>query len=337
MPDSEGSQAFLINSNVMKIVYFGTPEIAASQLEAILAAGYEVPVVVTTPDRPAGRGKQMHSSEVKECALKYGLPVLQPEKLKDEAFVEQLRSYHADLFVVVAFRMLPEVIWSMPPKGTINLHASLLPQYRGAAPINHVIINGEKETGLTTFILDKEIDTGAMIMQEKVAISDTMNAGELHDTLMHLGNDVIVKTIKMIEEGKVQAESQKSVIEKENLVLKPAPKIFKEDCYIDWNKSGREIYNFVRGLSPYPAAHAKIQNPEGEILDLKIFKTELASKIDENDKILSLKTDQKAFLEVVLKDSAIKILELQQAGKKSMPIAEFLRGTRVSEDWKLVL
>ena len=321
----------------MKIIYFGTPEIAASQLEAILAAGYEVPVVVTTPDRPAGRGKQMHSSEVKECALKHGLPVLQPEKLKDEAFVEQLRSYNADLFVVVAFRMLPEVIWSMPPKGTINLHASLLPQYRGAAPINHAIINGEKETGLTTFILDKEIDTGAMIMQEKVAITDTMTAGELHDELMRLGNEVIVKTIKMIEEGKVNAQSQNAVIEKENLTLKPAPKIFKEDCYINWHKSGKEIYDFVRGLSPYPAAHAKIQNPEGEILDLKIFKTELASKSGGDDSVFRIKSDQKSYLEVVLKDFCIRILELQQPGKKAMPIAEFLRGTRVSEDWSLVL
>lgn len=321
----------------MKIVYFGTPEIAASQLEAILTAGYDVVAVVTTPDRPAGRGKQMHSSEVKECALKHGLPVLQPEKLKDDAFVEQLRSYNADLFVVVAFRMLPEVIWSMPPKGTINLHASLLPQYRGAAPINHAIINGETETGLTTFILDKEIDTGAMIMQEKVTIGEKMNAGELHDTLMNLGNKVIVETIKMIEEGKVEARTQNSVIEQEKLVLKPAPKIFKEDCYIDWNKSGKEIYNFVRGLSPYPAAHAKIQNPEGEILDLKFFATELVTKTDDNDAVFSLKTDQKTYLEVVLKDSGIKILEIQQAGKKAMKIAEFLRGTRVSEDWKLVL
>ena len=321
----------------MRIVYFGTPEFAASQLEAILAAGYDVATVITTPDRPAGRGKQMHSSEVKECAMMHGLPVLQPEKLKDEAFVEQLRSYNADLFVVVAFRMLPEVIWSMPPKGTINLHASLLPQYRGAAPINHAIINGETETGLTTFILDKEIDTGAMIMREKVAIGEKMNAGELHDALMHLGNEVIVKTIKMIEEGKVEARSQKSVIEQENLVLKPAPKIFKEDCYIDWKKSGKEIYNFVRGLSPYPAAHAKIQNPDGEILDLKIFASEIVPKTMEDAAVLSLKTDQKTYLEVVLKDSCIKILEIQQAGKKAMQIAEFLRGTRVSEDWKIVL
>lgn len=321
----------------MKIIYFGTPEFAASQLEAILAAGYEVPVVVTTPDRPAGRGKQMHASEVKECALKHGLPVLQPEKLKDEAFVEQLRSYNADLFVVVAFRMLPEVVWSMPPKGTINLHASLLPQYRGAAPINHAIINGETETGLTTFILDKEIDTGAMIMQEKLAIGETMNAGELHDALMSLGNKVLVETISKIERGDINPESQDAIIAKEGMALKPAPKIFKEDCYIDWKKSAREIYNFVRGLSPYPAAHAKIQNPEGEILDLKIFETELALKNRQDDELFSIKTDEKTYLEVVLRDSCIKIVEIQQAGKKAMKIAEFLRGTRISEDWKLVM
>ena len=321
----------------MRIVYFGTPEFAASQLEAIISAGYEVAAVVTTPDKPAGRGKQMHASEVKECALRHELPVLQPERLKDEAFVEQLRSYNADLFVVVAFRMLPEVIWSMPPKGTINLHASLLPQYRGAAPINHAIINGETETGLTTFILDKEIDTGAMIMQEKVAIGETMNAGELHDTLMNLGNEVIVKTIKMIAEGKVEAKTQNSVIEKENMILKPAPKIFKEDCYIDWKKSGKEIYDFVRGLSPYPAAHARIQNPEGEMLDLKIYETELVQKSGVDNTAFTLKTDQKTYLEVVLKDSSIKIIEIQQAGKKAMSIAEFLRGARLSEDWKLVL
>lgn len=320
----------------MRIVYFGTPEFAASQLEAILAAGYDVAAVITTPDRPAGRGKQMHASEVKECALRHGLQVLQPEKLKDETFVEQLRSFNADLFVVVAFRMLPEVIWSMPPMGTINLHASLLPQYRGAAPINHAIINGEKETGLTTFFLDKEIDTGAMIMREKVQIGDKMTAGELHDTLMNLGNDVLVKTIRMIEEGKVTARSQEAVIRDENMTLKPAPKIFKEDCYIDWTKTGKEIFNFVRGLSPYPAAHAKIQNPNGEILDLKLFEVELASKSGDSDDVCTIKTDGKTYLEVVLRDSSIRILEIQQAGKKAMKIAEFLRGTRVSEDWRMV-
>ena len=321
----------------MRIVYFGTPEFAASQLDAIIDAGYEVAAVVTAPDKPAGRGKQMHASEVKECARRHGLPVLQPEKLKDEAFVEQLRSYNADLFVVVAFRMLPEMIWDMPPKGTINLHASLLPQYRGAAPINHAIMNGEKETGLTTFFLDKEIDTGAMIMQEKVTIGETMTAGELHDVLMHLGNKVVVETIKMIDEARVKAEAQSAVIEKERMTLKPAPKIFKEDCYIDWKRPAKEVYDFVRGLSPYPAAHAKIQNPDGEILDLKIFKTIIASKTSEKDSVFSIKTDQKTYLEVVLSDFCIRIIEIQQAGKRAMPIAEFLRGARVSEDWKLVL
>lgn len=320
----------------MRIVYFGTPEIAASQLEAILSAGYEVVAVVTTPDRPAGRGKQIHASEVKECALRHSLPVLQPERLKDEAFVEQLRSYNADLFVVVAFRMLPEVVWSMPPLGTFNLHASLLPQYRGAAPINHAIINGETETGLTTFMLDKEIDTGAIIMQEKVEITETMNAGELHDTLMNLGNEVVVRTLEMIEKGEAKTETQNSVIEREGLALKPAPKIFKEDCYIDWNKSGREIYNFVRGLSPYPAAHAKLQSPSGEILDLKIFETSVSDRNDDNSVIFSVQTDGKSYLRVVVSDSIINITMLQQPGKKSMKIADFLRGTKVSNDWELI-
>ncbi|MCQ2308955.1 MAG: methionyl-tRNA formyltransferase [Bacteroidales bacterium] len=320
----------------MKIVYFGTPEIAASQLEAIISAGYDVAAVVTTPDRPAGRGKQMHASEVKECALRHGLPVLQPEKLKDEAFVGQLRSYNADLFVVVAFRMLPEVVWNMPPMGTFNLHASLLPQYRGAAPINHAIINGETETGLTTFLLDKEIDTGAIILQEKVKITETMNAGELHDTLMHLGNSVVVKTLKMIENGEMRTETQDSVIKREGLALKPAPKIFKDDCYINWNKSGKEIYNFVRGLSPYPAAHAKLQNPEGEILDLKIFETKISEKNDKNDVVFDVKTDGKSYLGVVVSDAIVNFTVLQQPGKKSMNIADFLRGARVSNDWELV-
>jgi len=321
----------------MKIVYFGTPEIAASQLDAIINADYEVVAVVTTPDRPAGRGKQMHASEVKECALRHGLPVLQPERLKDETFVEQLRSYNADLFVVVAFRMLPEIVWSMPPLGTFNLHASLLPQYRGAAPINHAIINGETETGLTTFLLDKEIDTGAIIMQKKIAITETMNAGELHDTLMLLGNSVVVKTLKMIENGEVKAETQNSVIEREGLVLKPAPKIFKDDCYINWNKSGREIYNFVRGLSPYPAAHAKLQSPDGEIIDFKIFETKISERNSENGVIFGIKTDGKSYLGVEVCDSMVNITMLQQPGKKAMDISDFLRGTKISKDWKLIM
>ena len=300
----------------MRIVYFGTPEFAASQLEAILAAGYDVAAVITTPDRPAGRGKQMHASEVKECALRHGLPVLQPEKLKDETFVEQLRSFNADLFVVVAFRMLPEVIWSMPPMGTINLHASLLPQYRGAAPINHAIINGEKETGLTTFFLDKEIDTGAMIMREKVQIGDKMTAGELHDTLMNLGNDVVVKTIRMIEEGKVNAQSQNVVIEKENLTLKPAPKIFKEDMHIRWNDTAENIYNHVRGLSPYPASFSLIglhtrESEETKPCVLKIFEVEITT-IPSTQKpgYITLKSDKKMLISTENFDVSIKILQI---------------------------
>ncbi|MGN0032959.1 MAG: methionyl-tRNA formyltransferase [Candidatus Limimorpha sp.] len=320
----------------MRIIYFGTPEIAASQLEAIIAAGHEVLAVVTAPDRPAGRGKQMRSSEVKECALRHGLQVLQPERLKDEAFVNQLKEANADLFVVVAFRMLPEIVWSMPPKGTINLHASLLPQYRGAAPINHAIINGEKETGLTTFFLDKEIDTGAIILQEKIEIGD-MNAGELHDALMTLGNKVIVDTLKVIEDGNVNVVRQSHVIEQQNLVLKPAPKIFKEDCYIDWNKPAKEVFDFVRGLSPYPAAHAKLQNPTGETTDVKIFSTEIIEKSSENLRQGAIKTDGKTHLSVKVKDGFVKILDIQQAGKKMMPIVEFLKGARISEDWRFVI
>ena len=259
----------------MKIVYFGTPEIASSQLEAIIAAGYEVAAVVTVPDKPAGRGKKIQSSDVKLTALKYDLPILQPVSLKSPEFIEELSSYNADLFVVVAFRMLPEVVWSMPPMGTFNLHASLLPQYRGAAPINHAIINGEKETGLTTFLLDKEIDTGEIIMQEKVVIEDDETAGTLHDKLMVLGNKVVVETIKRIEEGKVQSQSQDMIIERDNLQLKPAPKIFKEDCKIDWSKDAKSIYDFIRGLSPYPAAHTQFVSENNETLDIKVFEVAL--------------------------------------------------------------
>ena len=244
----------------MKIVYFGTPEFAASQLDAILNAGFDVVAVVTTPDKPAGRGKKIHCSEVKECALKHGLPVLQPEKLREFSFVDKLHSLHADLFVVVAFRMLPELIWKMPPMGTINLHASLLPQYRGAAPINHAIINGETRTGLTTFFLDKEIDTGAVILQKPVPIDENDDAGTLHDKLMLEGNKVIVETIEMIENGCANAISQNRIFDADTIVLKPAPKIFKNDCYINWNKQKNEIKNFVRGLSPYRAAHDLLKN-----------------------------------------------------------------------------
>ena len=317
----------------MKIVYFGTPEIASSQLEAIIAAGYEVAAVVTVPDKPAGRGKKIQSSDVKLTALKYDLPILQPVSLKSPEFIEELSSYNADLFVVVAFRMLPEVVWSMPPMGTFNLHASLLPQYRGAAPINHAIINGEKETGLTTFLLDKEIDTGEIIMQEKVVIEDDETAGTLHDKLMVLGNKVVVETIKRIEEGRVQSQSQDMIIERDNLQLKPAPKIFKEDCKIDWTKDAKSIYDFIRGLSPYPAAHTQFVSENNETLDIKVFEVALKENKSEDTDLYKIKTDGKSYLDVVLGKNNISIKVIQQAGKKAMPIADFLRGTRLEGEW----
>ncbi len=319
----------------MKIVYFGTPEIASSQLEAIISAGYEVAAVVTVPDKPAGRGKKIQSSHVKETALKHGLPIMQPVSLKSPEFIEELSSLNADLFVVVAFRMLPEVVWSMPHYGTFNLHASLLPQYRGAAPINHAIINGEKETGLTTFLLDKEIDTGEIIMQEKVAIEENETAGTLHDKLMNLGNKVVVETIKMIVEGRVHSQSQESIIQRDNIQLKPAPKIFKEDCKIDWTKDAKSVYDFIRGLSPYPAAHTKLISENGETIDLKIFDVSLEVRPLDTYELNQVITDGKSYLKVVLKDFYISINYLQQAGKKAMPIADFLRGARLSGELKV--
>lgn len=320
----------------MKIIYFGTPEIASSQLEAIIAAGYEVAAVVTVPDKPAGRGKKIQSSDVKLTALKYNLPVLQPVSLKSPEFIEELSSYNADLFVVVAFRMLPEVVWSMPPMGTFNLHASLLPQYRGAAPINHAIINGEKETGLTTFLLDKEIDTGEIIMQEKVVIEDDETAGTLHDKLMLLGNKVVVETIKIIEEGRVQSQSQEMIIERDNLQLKSAPKIFKEDCKIDWTKDAKSIYDFIRGLSPYPAAHTQFVSENNDTIDIKVFEVVLKENGSEDKGLYKIKTDGKSYLDVVLGKNNISIKVIQQAGKKAMPIADFLRGTRLEGEWKVL-
>lgn len=319
----------------MKIVYFGTPEIASSQLEAIISAGYEVVAVVTVPDKPAGRGKKIQSSHVKETALKHGLPILQPVSLKAPDFIDELSSYKADLFVVVAFRMLPEVVWSMPPMGTFNLHASLLPQYRGAAPINHAIINGEEETGLTTFLLDKEIDTGEIIMQEKVSIDKDETAGTLHDKLMLLGNKVVVETLKIIEKGKVHSQSQDAIIQRDKLQLKPAPKIFKDDCKIDWTKDAKSVYNFIRGLSPYPAAHTQFVSEDGETLDFKIYDVSLEERLSDDYELNQVITDGKSYMKVVLKDYYISINVLQQAGKKAMPVADFLRGARLNGKLKV--
>ncbi|MBE6336288.1 MAG: methionyl-tRNA formyltransferase [Lentimicrobiaceae bacterium] len=319
----------------MRIIYFGTPEFASSQLEAIISAGYEVVAVVTAPDKPAGRGKKIQSSDVKMTALKYDLPILQPISLKSADFIEELSSYKADLFIVVAFRMLPEAVWSMPPMGTFNLHASLLPQYRGAAPINHALINGEKETGLTSFLLDKEIDTGAILLQKKLEITDDETAGTLHDKLMLLGNEVVVDTIKIIEEGRVNAESQEMIIQRDNLVLKPAPKIFKEDCKIDWSDDAVSIRNFIRGLSPYPAAHTKIVSENNDVIELKIFDVSIEEKVHDDNNLYQLITDGKTYLKVILKDCYVSIKVIQQAGKKQMPISDFLRGARLEGCWSV--
>ena len=318
----------------IRIAYFGTPEFAASQLEAIIKAGYEVAVVVTMPDKPAGRGRKIQYSDVKRAALEHDLPLLQPEKLKDPVFLEQLASYQADLFIVVAFRMLPAVVWQMPELGTFNLHASLLPQYRGAAPINFAIINGETETGLTTFFLNEEIDKGAVIMREKVAIRPDETAGELHDELMALGNKVVVETIQKIEKGEVRALPQEELAE--DLTLKPAPKISKEFCNVDWSKDCQTVYNHIRGLSPYPAAHTSIQSENGEIIELKIFSSDI-ERCAPKMPVGSIVTDNKKELKIALKDGFIHLTQVQQAGKKVMPIADFLRGTQLLGDWKTVV
>jgi methionyl-tRNA formyltransferase len=315
----------------IRIAYFGTPEFAASQLEAILAAGYEVAVVVTMPDKPAGRGRKIQYSDVKNVALAHELPLLQPEKLRDEAFLEQLASYHADLFIVVAFRMLPAVVWQMPRLGTFNLHASLLPQYRGAAPINFAIINGETETGLTTFFLNEEIDKGAVIMREKVAIRHDESAGELHDELMALGNTVVVETIKKIENGEVVALPQDEMAE--GMVLKPAPKITKEFCNVDWSQDCQHVYNHIRGLSPYPAAHTRLVSDNGEAIDMKVYSSEMEPYQTQME-VGDIVTDNKKYLKVAVKDGFIHLTMVQQAGKKAMPIADFLRGTVLNGYWK---
>ena len=315
----------------LSIAYFGTPEFAASQLEAILKAGYKVSVVVTMPDKPAGRGRKIQFSDVKKTALEHNLPVLQPEKLRDPVFIEQLASYQANLFIVVAFRMLPAVVWKMPELGTFNLHASLLPQYRGAAPINFAIINGETETGLTTFFLNEEIDKGAVIMREKVAIRPDETAGELHDELMLLGNKVVVETIKKIENGDVQALPQDEFLE--NQTLKSAPKISKEFCNVDWSRDCQTVYNHIRGLSPYPAAHTQLQSESGEIIDMKLYAAEIESCIP-NVAPGTVVTDNKKYLKIALSDGFIHLKQVQQAGKKAMSVTDFLRGTQLIGTWK---
>lgn len=293
----------------------GTPEFAVAHLAILVENDYDVVGVITAPDRKAGRGQKLRKSAVKEYAETKGLKVLQPTNLKNEAFLEELAALQADVQVVVAFRMLPEVVWAMPPKGTFNLHASLLPQYRGAAPINWAIINGEKTTGATTFFIDKKIDTGDLLFQESIDILPEETAGELHDRLMHLGAKLALKTIQAIENDDVQAIPQNHAES-----TKHAPKIFKEDCLIDWNADVISIFNKIRGLSPYPVAFTHLKDKT-----LKIYKAEFEQQSHAKE-IGSFETDGKTFLRFYAKDGFINVLKLQLEGKKRMDIDDFLRG-----------
>lgn len=298
----------------------GTPDFAVASLKSLHENQITVAAVVTATDKPAGRGQKLTPSPVKEYALANNIPVLQPEKLKDDTFVETLRSYQADLFVVVAFRMLPEVIWSMPPMGTINLHASLLPQYRGAAPINWAIINGEKKTGVTTFFIEKEIDTGKIIEKSELSIGEEETAGSLHDRLMELGSSLILQTVIKIREGKADGVPQETFDVSD---LKSAPKIFRDTCHINWKESQKKIFNHIRGLSPYPAAWTSFRNGD-QLTDYKIYQ---AKKDDKTGNPGDFETDGKTFLRIFCQDGSMLIQEWQAPGKKRMNIDEYLRGT----------
>ncbi len=304
----------------------GTPEISVHCLDKIDRSHHKIVAVVTVPDKPAGRGLKINKSPVKEFAENRGFDVLQPEKLKDVNFIKQLKKYNADLFVVVAFRMLPKEVWSLPKKGTINLHASLLPDYRGAAPINHAIINGENKTGVTVFFIDEQIDTGKIIEQKEIEITKQDNAGTLHDKIMAIGAILLVDTITKIEENKFDATEQNILIN--NVQLKPAPKIFKENCRINWNNKAENIYNFIRGLSPYPAAWTELKCSE-KILNLKIF--ECSYKIENHKTDTGSVFFDKETITITCSDGIIKLLNIQLEGKKRMDTKDFLRGFKTND------
>ena len=315
----------------------GTPEFAVSSLDALTKAGFNIVGVVTAPDKPAGRGLKMNESSVKKYAVKHRIRIFQPEKLKNEEFLAELRSLNADLQVVVAFRMLPEVVWNMPPKGTINLHASLLPQYRGAAPINWAIINGEKETGVTTFKLQHEIDTGNVLLQEKMEIGENETAGELHDRMKEIGARLLVKTVEGLIEGTLEETPQSAIENADSLLttddsrltthdlrltIRDAPKITTQTCQIDWQKSADEIHNLIRGLSPYPAAFTELGDKT-----LKIFRSE-KEHAPPTSRPGRWETDRKTYLKFACRDGYIHVKDVQLEGKKRMTIEEFLRGYR---------
>lgn len=298
----------------------GTPDFAVASLRALTEEGFDIVGVITAPDKPAGRGQKISESAVKKYALEQGFTILQPLRLKDSVFLDALRALQADLQVVVAFRMLPEVVWNMPPKGTINLHASLLPQYRGAAPINRVIMNGERESGVTTFFLKQEIDTGDLLFSERVSIDPDDTAGDLHDKLMAVGAALLVKTVRAIENNQYSETPQANTAD-----LKTAPKIFKEDCQIDWNQPVEKVYNHIRGLSPYPAAFTVLQDKS-----LKIFQAEI-ERISPEVQPGAYLSDHKKYLKFACADGLISVKEIQLEGKKRMSVEEFLRGIRLKK------
>ncbi len=326
----------------MKIVFFGTPFFAATNLKALIDNGHEIVAIVTAPDSRKGRGKKLKPTAVKEIGIEYNIPVLQPTNLKDEGFRQALEALNADIFVVVAFRMLPKSVWNLPPKGTINLHTSLLPNYRGAAPINWVLINGETHTGITTFFIDKQIDSGAIIQQEKVMLNTSTTAAELHNILMNNGSTLLINTLKNIEKENVASQEQMHTS-----AMKDAPKITKELCKINWNNSVDEIHNLIRGLSPFinkmpplkdvaicPSAWFVLKDEKGSEKRIKVQYSKVVSASKEEH--LSINTDNKSFFEITIKDKAISILNLQAEGKNPMTIQQFLQGNKINESFSIL-
>lgn len=315
-----------MNSKQLRIVFLGTPGFAACSLEKLITDQYNVVAVVTAPDKPSGRGLQLQQSEVKQIAVKHGIPVLQPEKLKLPEFIAELQKLQPDLMIVVAFRMLPEAVWSLPKMGTFNLHGSLLPQYRGAAPINRAIMNGETITGVTTFFLKQEIDTGSILLRQEIPIGPAETAGELHDRMMVIGAELVVKTVDALAEGEITSVPQSQYI-KAGEILRDAPKIFKENCAINWNDSCEKIFNHVRGLSPYPTAWSNLYNGSATPIQLKIYSCSFHYG-EENRSPGSV--DHR--MDAAAPDGCVLIEEIQAPGKKRMPVDDFLRGFKIAPD-----
>lgn len=316
----------------LRIVFMGTPDFAVASLALLVENGYNIVAVITAPDKPAGRGKKMTESAVKKYAADKGIRILQPLRLKDAGFLEELKSLEADLQVVVAFRILPEVVWAMPRLGTFNLHASLLPQYRGAAPLNWAVINGESKSGVTTFLLDHEVDTGRILFQRETEIADDDTVGDLHDRLMNIGARLVLDTIEALAAGNVEAVPQTDLVKEKH--LKPAPKIFKEDCKIDWSKKIPEVRNLIRGLSPHPAAWANLVHKDtGRTIPCKIFFAQpvIAAGISRPGTIDS---DDETYLNVACADGWLEITDLQLSGKKRLKATDFLRGFRYINDFR---